>query len=132
MQAGQACSVLGMASTPPPEDSRERERSPLWEDLQQQILQAEMKDAEEFRALFEMQEMVIAQKVRQLRTERGRSQEDIAERMTHLGWPMHQTTIAKLEAGSARRAPVRRTPSPSCSGCPFRRSGTSTPASPGH
>jgi transcriptional regulator with XRE-family HTH domain len=51
-----------------------------------------------------MQEKVIAQKIRQLRIERGWSQEDLAERMTRYGWPMHQTTIAKLEAG---KRPIR-------------------------
>jgi transcriptional regulator with XRE-family HTH domain len=107
MQAGGACSVSHMATSPPPDDGRsdhERERAPQWEDLQQQILHEEMKDARQFRELFEMQEKVIAQKVRQLRTERGWSQEDLAERMTRLGWPMHQTTVAKMEAG---KRPIR-------------------------
>jgi transcriptional regulator with XRE-family HTH domain len=105
MQAGGACSVSHMVTNSPSADSgSEREHAPQWEDLQQQILREEMKDAQQFRELFEMQERVIAQKVRQLRIERGWSQEDLAERMTRLGWPMHQTTVAKLEAA---KRPIR-------------------------
>jgi transcriptional regulator with XRE-family HTH domain len=97
MQAGSACSVSDVPTPPPDGTHRDRDRE--WAELQQQILREETKDAQRFRALFEMQERVIAQKVRQLRAERGWSQEDLAERMTRHGWPMHQTTIAKLEAG---------------------------------
>lgn len=49
-------------------------------------------------------ERAVALKVRQLRQERAWSQDDLAERMTRLGFPMRQTTVAKLEG---TRRPIR-------------------------
>ena len=48
-------------------------------------------------------ERVIGKKVRQLRTERGWSQEDLRRRLEP-GWPLDQTTISNLELG---RRPIR-------------------------
>ena len=42
-------------------------------------------------------EVVVAQRVRELRRSRGWTQDDLAREMAARGWPMHQTTIAKLE-----------------------------------
>lgn len=39
-----------------------------------------------------------------LREERGWSQADLAERLAEVGFPVHQTTVAKLESG---RRPLR-------------------------
>lgn len=41
----------------------------------------------------------LGAKVRELRRERGWSQEDLARRLDAFGYQMHQTTVAKLEAG---------------------------------
>lgn len=49
-------------------------------------------------------ERAIGARVRDLRLERSWSQADLAERMTHLGFPMHQATVAKLEAA---QRPIR-------------------------
>jgi transcriptional regulator with XRE-family HTH domain len=46
----------------------------------------------------------VGLRFRELRKERGWSQDDLARRMEELGWPMHQTTVAKLEAG---KRPIR-------------------------
>jgi transcriptional regulator with XRE-family HTH domain len=75
-----------------------------WAELQQHLLREEVQRKKEFRDIFEAHEKVIAEKVRQLRTERGWSQDDLARRMDELGWPMHQTTVAKLEAA---KRPIR-------------------------
>ncbi len=75
-----------------------------WAELQQHLLREEVQRKKEFREIFEAHEKVIAEKVRQLRTERGWSQDDLARRMEELGWPMHQTTVAKLEAA---KRPIR-------------------------
>jgi transcriptional regulator with XRE-family HTH domain len=44
-------------------------------------------------------ERVLCQKVAQLREERGWSQAELARRLSAIGFEMHQTTVAKLEAG---------------------------------
>jgi transcriptional regulator with XRE-family HTH domain len=41
----------------------------------------------------------LAKRIRELRTEAGLTQQQLAERMTLAGSKMHQTTIAKIEAG---------------------------------
>lgn len=81
-------------------DERQRQ---LYE-LEQRILAEELEHANQLREIFHQHETVIAMKIKQLRQERGWSQDDLAERMTKLGFSMHQTTIAKLEAG---RRPIR-------------------------
>jgi transcriptional regulator with XRE-family HTH domain len=90
--------------TPDTQGDSESARDREWADLQQQVLRDEVQHRKEFRELFETHEKVIAEKVRQLRIERGWSQEDLARRMEELGWPMHQTTVAKLEAA---KRPIR-------------------------
>jgi len=45
-------------------------------------------------------ERLVGLRVRELRAARGWSQEALGRRMTSLGYPMHQTTVAKLEAGT--------------------------------
>ena len=42
---------------------------------------------------------LFGEAVRTLRRARGWSQEDLARKMTDAGYPMHQTTLAKLESG---------------------------------
>lgn len=44
-------------------------------------------------------EQTAGQRIRQLRTERGWSQEETARRMRSYGYDYHQTTVAKIEAG---------------------------------
>ncbi len=56
-----------------------------WAELQQHLLREEVQRKKEFREIFEAHEKVIAEKVRQLRTERGWSQDDLARRMEELG-----------------------------------------------
>jgi len=77
-------------------EEKDREIADLW----QQVLREELRHRRDFRALFDHHEKILGQKVRQLRTERGWSQEQLAEKLNGLGWAVHQTTIAKLEAGS--------------------------------
>jgi transcriptional regulator with XRE-family HTH domain len=45
-------------------------------------------------------ERAFGARVRELRAVRKWTQEALAERMTAMGLPMHQTTVAKLESGS--------------------------------
>ncbi len=42
----------------------------------------------------------LSRVLRELRTKRGWSQDELAERMTRLGFRMHQTQVAKIENGS--------------------------------
>jgi transcriptional regulator with XRE-family HTH domain len=49
---------------------------------------------------------VLARKVRYYRESQDLRQEDLAERMTELGWPMNRVTVAKIEAGGTRAANV--------------------------
>jgi transcriptional regulator with XRE-family HTH domain len=44
-------------------------------------------------------ERLLCQKVAQFREERGWSQAELAKRLSAIGFEMHQTTVAKLEAG---------------------------------
>lgn len=94
------------ASEPSPEsqDRGEASQEREWAEVQQDLLRDEVLRRKEFREIFEAHEKVIAEKVRQLRTERGWSQDDLARRMEDMGWPMHQTTVAKLEAA---KRPIR-------------------------
>ncbi|MGW4129468.1 helix-turn-helix domain-containing protein [Amycolatopsis japonica] len=64
----------------------------------------EVSKANPTREDFEEYEEVLSSKVRQLRTERGWSQEDLANQLERVGFKMHQTTIAKLESG---KRPIR-------------------------
>jgi transcriptional regulator with XRE-family HTH domain len=75
---------------------KDREIAQLW----QQVLREELRHRRDFRGLFDHHEKILGQKVRQLRTERGWSQEQLAEKLNSLGWAVHQTTIAKLEGGA--------------------------------
>ena len=52
---------------------------------------------EDSRKIFEAHERAFGEKIRQMRVERGWSQDDLAEKMAGLGFNMHQTTIAKIE-----------------------------------
>jgi transcriptional regulator with XRE-family HTH domain len=47
---------------------------------------------------------VLARKVRYFREAQDLRQEDLAERVTKLGWPMNRVTVAKIEAGGTRAA----------------------------
>ncbi len=85
----------GSAHKRTPEET-DREIAQLW----QQVLREELRHRRDFRALFDRHEKILGQKVRQLRMERGWSQEQLAEKLNSLGWAVHQTTIAKLEAGT--------------------------------
>jgi transcriptional regulator with XRE-family HTH domain len=55
---------------------------------------------ESMRGTFELHERVIGEKIRQLRVERGWSQEDLAAKLSELGFKMYQTTITKIEGGN--------------------------------
>lgn len=61
-------------------------------------------DGESARLFLDEFERVIGAKVRLLREERGWSQSDLARRLSDIGLEMHQTTVAKMEAG---RRPLR-------------------------
>lgn len=52
-----------------------------------------------FREMLLGHEHELCQKLQQLRLERGWSQADVSKRLSQLGFDLHQTTIAKLEAG---------------------------------
>jgi transcriptional regulator with XRE-family HTH domain len=58
----------------------------------------------EIRALLLEHERAFGRNVARLREERDWSQAELARRLTALGFEMHQTTVAKLEAG---KRPVR-------------------------
>jgi transcriptional regulator with XRE-family HTH domain len=45
-------------------------------------------------------ERVFGARVKELRAAEGWTQDDFAKRVTAAGYPMHQTTVAKLESGS--------------------------------
>lgn len=47
-------------------------------------------------------ERLVAQRLRDLRTARGWSQGQLAERLTGVGCPLHQTAISRLEKPSAK------------------------------
>ncbi|MEV6907991.1 helix-turn-helix transcriptional regulator [Amycolatopsis sp. NPDC051071] len=64
----------------------------------------EVSKAKPTRKDFEEYEEVLSSKIRQLRTDRGWSQEDLANHLERVGFKMHQTTIAKLESG---KRPIR-------------------------
>lgn len=51
------------------------------------------------REVFEWWEKSFGDKVRQWRKARSWSQEDLAQRLTDLGFDVHQTTVAKIERG---------------------------------
>jgi transcriptional regulator with XRE-family HTH domain len=59
----------------------------------------EMAEGSDMRRLLLDHERVLCQKVAQLREERGWSQAELARRLSAIGFEMHQTTVAKLEAG---------------------------------
>ncbi|WP_344231449.1 helix-turn-helix transcriptional regulator [Kribbella hippodromi] len=59
---------------------------------------------EALREGFEQHEKILGAKIRQLREERRWSQSDLADQLSRLGFDLHQTTIAKMEAG---RRPLR-------------------------
>ena len=84
----------------PQRDGHEAEKDQEIAQLWQQVLREELRHRKNFRETFEHHEKILGQKVRQLRTERGWTQEQLAEKLNCLGWTMHQTTVAKLEAGA--------------------------------
>lgn len=45
-------------------------------------------------------ERIFGDRIRELRTTRGWTQEELANRMTDAGYSMHQTTAAKMESGA--------------------------------
>jgi transcriptional regulator with XRE-family HTH domain len=51
----------------------------------------------------DLAEEAFAINVRRRRIALGWSQADLAERMTDMGWPLHQTQVAKIEAGPQTR-----------------------------
>ena len=81
-------------------DDQDRQAADLWA----QILRQELRHRKTSRDLFEEHERIIGMKVRQLRTERGWTQNDLARRLDQIGWPLDQTTLSNLELG---RRPVR-------------------------
>lgn len=73
-------------------------------ELWQQSLRMALDERKTWRELFEGAEQAMGRKVRQLRTERGWTQEDLRQRLAEHGWPLDQTTISNLELG---RRPIR-------------------------
>jgi transcriptional regulator with XRE-family HTH domain len=67
--------------------------------LQREHAEEMAEHATEMRRLLLNHERVLCQKVAQLREERGWSQAELARRLSAIGFEMHQTTVAKLEAG---------------------------------
>jgi transcriptional regulator with XRE-family HTH domain len=57
-----------------------------------------MKPAELREMYGEDPQRILGVRLRALREEAGMTQAQLAERMTRLGFPMHQTTVAKIEA----------------------------------
>ena len=88
------------AEDAPGRDGREAGQDEEIAQLWQQVLREELRHRKNFRETFEHHEKILGQKVRQLRIERGWTQEQLAEKLNGLGWTMHQTTVAKLEAGA--------------------------------
>lgn len=77
-------------------DGRERE---YIEALQADVERMRLESRESNRATMTRLEMVMIEKFRVLREERGWSQSELSDRLAEFGIDMHQTTIAKLEAG---------------------------------
>jgi transcriptional regulator with XRE-family HTH domain len=77
-------------------DDQDRELTQLW----QQVLREDLRHRKSLRDICEYHERILGKKVRQLRIERGWTQEQLAEKLNEAGWPMHQTTVAKIEAGT--------------------------------
>ncbi|MCW2651571.1 MAG: hypothetical protein QOE41_4618 [Mycobacterium sp.] len=50
-------------------------------------------------------EEVFGTTVKDLRRARGWTQEELAKRLTAAGYPMHQTTVAKMESGTRPTTP---------------------------
>lgn len=67
--------------------------------MQADIERTEQQSATANRANMLQLESVLADKFRELREERGWSQVHLSQRLAAWGFDMHQTTIAKLEAG---------------------------------
>lgn len=78
---------------------REKEHRNLLAQLEQEHAEYVAKHGPEMRRLLVQQEHTLCQKVQQLREERGWSQAELARRLSDVGFEMHQTTVAKLEAG---------------------------------
>lgn len=80
---------------------------PLADDRDRQYIAAMQADVERMRegsresnrATMNKLERIMVEKFRTLREERGWSQVELSERLADFGIDMHQTTIAKLEAG---------------------------------
>jgi transcriptional regulator with XRE-family HTH domain len=82
------------------DSARDQEKDQELVELWQKVLREELRHRRDLRELFEQHERILGRKVRQLRLERGWTQEQLAERLSEVGWPMHQTTVAKLEGGA--------------------------------
>lgn len=67
--------------------------------MQADIERTERDAAASNRATMLKLELVMVDKFRELREERGWSQVELSKRLAYWGFDMHQTTIAKLEAG---------------------------------
>jgi transcriptional regulator with XRE-family HTH domain len=72
--------------------------------LQGQIAEQEKRSAEHLRGLVLQLEAKMGAKFRALREERGWSQSEMAEQLGRWGFDLHQTAIAKIEAG---KRPIR-------------------------
>jgi transcriptional regulator with XRE-family HTH domain len=77
----------------------QREHAEQMSEIERQSAQDSAEHASEMRRILIDHERVLCQKVAQLREERGWSQAELARRLSAIGFEMHQTTVAKLEAG---------------------------------
>jgi transcriptional regulator with XRE-family HTH domain len=75
------------------------EERELLRKLKRERAELKAETAKQIRTNCLLNEHLLCQKVQQLRAERGWSQAELAKRLSEIGFEMHQTTVAKLEAG---------------------------------
>jgi transcriptional regulator with XRE-family HTH domain len=81
--------------------SEERELAELMQEmLTSELGELTADETADRRSVFEHWEKDFGEKMRQWRRERNWSQEDLAVRLRHYGFDMHQTTVAKIERGA--------------------------------
>jgi transcriptional regulator with XRE-family HTH domain len=75
------------------------EEASLLRQLQADMQSHKAEHAATMRGLITNHEVALCDKFKQLREQRGWSQEDVSDRLREIGFDMHQTTVAKMEKG---------------------------------
>jgi transcriptional regulator with XRE-family HTH domain len=77
----------------------QREHAEKMAEIERQSAEDRAEHASEMRRMLLEHERSLCQQVARHREERGWSQAELARRLSAIGFDMHQTTVAKLEAG---------------------------------